>query len=230
MYNETTGDTIRNAGDGVTAMAAKAIALGYTIQDYSGTCIACDASKVTVTSCGRCIPCALGRTRPTLKHEAGERLSFAFAKRELDAVGMSIVKTDGEYRVYQKGGSALGYFTTSLADALTTGRINAASLHMVHVTMTLALADPFQPMAHEAEAYGGRLSALQARQWAADGLAQLSAFDANVIAKLLEDRAAMCARNGLQCDDLDAGMTASYWRDQQAHASNLAAQFRKAGK
>ncbi len=60
MYNEATKDT------------QDAIALGYTIQDYSGTCIACDAAGVTVTSCGRCIPCAVGKPGRKSVHEAGD--------------------------------------------------------------------------------------------------------------------------------------------------------------
>ncbi len=212
MHNEATKDT------------RDAIALGYTVQDYAGTCIACDAKDVTVTSCGRCIPCAIGKGRKS--HEAGERRTFAYVKAELARVGMSICKTDGEYRVYAKGGSAMGYFTTSLDDALTTGRINALSLNVEHVTMTLALVDPFQ----SAAAYRGRLSAEQRREWAAMQLAEINVHDANLVAKLLEERAATCTYNANQCRELYAGLTADYWTEQHDIAARLAVKFRDAGK
>jgi len=226
MYNEATGDepsilgdaTIHEAND--SRMQVRDILISNAASKVTRQC--CTSTDNTKHDSG----CRRGR------RERDEAVTFAFVKAELNAVGMSIRKNDGEYTVYPIGTWFMhGYFTTSLIDALTTGRIMSLSIAPVtHVTTTLALIDPFQPMAHEQDAWGGRLSASQRRQWAALELSQLGDIECNLIAKLLEDRASECTRNAIQCRELYAGETSDYWTSQSEHASTLAVQFRNAGK
>ena len=54
------------------------------------------------------------------------KISFASVKAELNKIGVSVRKRDGEYRVNTIGGtSASAYFTDDLTDALGTGRLMA---------------------------------------------------------------------------------------------------------
>lgn len=63
-------------------------------------------------------------------------------KAELNELGMSIRKVDGEYRVYPKGTSAdHGYFTDDLTDALMTGRYMATEKNWSKLTPETMLTD-----------------------------------------------------------------------------------------
>lgn len=51
-----------------------------------------------------------------------KRWTLKEAKKELNAIGMSISKRDGEYRVNYKGGKeSTAYYTNDLGDAVSTG-------------------------------------------------------------------------------------------------------------
>jgi hypothetical protein len=56
----------------------------------------------------------------------------------------------------------------------------------------------------------------------------ITASQMHLIAKLLEDRADICARNEYICrEKLEAAPTADYWRGQKETARNLAVTFRQ---
>ncbi len=54
------------------------------------------------------------------------KITFASVRAELNKIGVSIRKRDGEYRVNMIGGTCTSaYFTDDLSDALGTGRLMA---------------------------------------------------------------------------------------------------------
>ena len=59
---------------------------------------------------------------------------------------------------------------------------------------------------------------------------ELTKYETNLIAKLLEDRVAECNRNALDCTETNAPAVAYYLNEQKAIASNLAVKYREEGK
>ena len=56
----------------------------------------------------------------------------------------------------------------------------------------------------------------------------MTPYEANLIAKLLEDRATECNRYALDC--VDAPLVQHYWSNQKDIASDLAIKYREVGK
>ena len=59
----------------------------------------------------------------------------------------------------------------------------------------------------------------------------LTKYEANLIAQLLEDRAAQCNRNVMAYNEIaSAALVAHYWNEQKDIASDLAIKYREVGK
>jgi hypothetical protein len=61
---------------------------------------------------------------------------------------------------------------------------------------------------------------------------ELTKYEANLVAKLLEDRAAQCLHHDIEYKKLASGFAnpSTYWDEQRRIAADLAVAYRQAGK